>query len=124
MTDPFTARRPAPERTSAVRRLAAAREDQRRLDALPAPDAPTHAAGRADVAAREQWLHWIDEGGSLEPWADGEWAPVDDAHERASESRDAAVGARVIRERIRQGEDDLRQAVADMARQRKELRST
>jgi diguanylate cyclase (GGDEF)-like protein len=26
------------------------------------------------VAAREEWLHWIDEGVSLAPWADGEWA--------------------------------------------------
>jgi hypothetical protein len=33
------------------------------------------SAGRAYVAAREEWLHWIDEGESLAPWADGEWAP-------------------------------------------------
>ncbi|HEX2104519.1 MAG TPA: ATP-binding protein, partial [Solirubrobacteraceae bacterium] len=33
------------------------------------------SAGRAGVAAREQWLHWIDEAESREPWADGEWAP-------------------------------------------------
>jgi hypothetical protein len=26
-------------------------------------------------AAREQWLHWIEERESLEPLADGEWSP-------------------------------------------------
>ena len=34
------------------------------------------SAGRAGVASRDQWLHWIDEAESLEPWADGEWAPT------------------------------------------------
>jgi hypothetical protein len=30
---------------------------------------------RAYVASREQWLHWIEEGESLAPWADGVWSP-------------------------------------------------
>lgn len=29
---------------------------------------------RACVASREEWLHWVEEGKSLAPWADGEWA--------------------------------------------------
>jgi diguanylate cyclase (GGDEF)-like protein len=29
------------------------------------------------VASREEWLHWIDEGASLAPWADGEWGAAD-----------------------------------------------
>src|SRR3954465_575150 len=98
------------EHTSAVRRLPAARDEQSRLDALSAA-APLAlerlSAGRADVAAREQWLHWVDEGESLEPWADGEWAPRDPAHERG-----APGGLSVIRQRISQGENDLRHAVA------------
>ena len=34
------------------------------------------SAGRAHVASRDQWLHWVDRAESLEPWADGEWAPA------------------------------------------------
>jgi hypothetical protein len=73
-----------PEHASAVRRLAGAREEQARLDAMYAEVAGTQAepfaqerlsAGRAYVASREEWLHWVEAGKSLAPWADGEWAP-------------------------------------------------
>lgn len=37
---------------------------------------------RACVAAREEWLHWIDKGVSLAPWADGEWATERPAGQR------------------------------------------
>jgi diguanylate cyclase (GGDEF)-like protein len=37
---------------------------------------------RACVAAREEWLHWIDGGVSLAPWADGEWATEQPAGRR------------------------------------------
>jgi anti-sigma regulatory factor (Ser/Thr protein kinase) len=50
-----------------VDRLAATREQTCAQERL--------SAGRASVASRDQWLHWIDEAESLEPWADGEWAP-------------------------------------------------
>jgi hypothetical protein len=29
----------------------------------------------AEVAMREEWLHWLDHGTSLRPEADGDWAP-------------------------------------------------
>jgi diguanylate cyclase (GGDEF)-like protein len=70
-------------RSSAVRRLAGARDEHARLVAVcqrvagrrsePLADSWLGAA-RAYVASREAWLHWIDEGESLEPWADGDWA--------------------------------------------------
>lgn len=81
MTVGHMARRSGAQHDSAARRLDRAQARQRRLvDRL----APTRAqacaqerlsAGRAGVASRDQWLHWIDEAASLEPWADGEWAP-------------------------------------------------
>jgi hypothetical protein len=78
------ARRAGRGHASAVRRLAGAREEQGRLSTLFKAPVGTAAeplaqerlsAGRAYVAARQEWLHWIDEGQSLAPWADGEWAP-------------------------------------------------
>jgi hypothetical protein len=114
-------RKSGPEHTSAVRRLAAARGAQSRLDALQAPAAGTGAetralerlsAGRADVAARQEWLHWIDEGESLAPWADGDWAPGSPG---GTATDAASIDVRVIRERISRGEDDLRRAVAAQA---------
>ncbi len=82
MTVGHGARRSGPHHDSAVRRLDEAQGRQRRLvDRL---DATRHqvcaqerlSAGRAHVASRDQWLHWIDRAESLEPWADGEWAPA------------------------------------------------
>ena len=82
MTVGYVARSSGPEHDSATRRLDEAQSRQHRLvDRL----APTReqawaqerlSAGRASVASREQWLHWIDMAESLEPWADGEWAPT------------------------------------------------
>jgi hypothetical protein len=43
--------------------------------------------GRADVAAREAWLHWIEEAESLAPLADGEWGPRTATTTEASETR-------------------------------------
>jgi hypothetical protein len=82
-------------RDSAIRRLDTARAEATRLDALCNAAAGTRAeplaqhrlsAGHADVASREQWLHWIEEGASLEPWADGEWGQAT-ARERVPRSR-------------------------------------
>jgi hypothetical protein len=84
MTVVCMARSSGPEHASAARRLARARDRERRAVGLVATTAGTLAAppaesrlsaAHADVAARRQWLHWIDEGESLAPWADGEWAP-------------------------------------------------
>jgi diguanylate cyclase (GGDEF)-like protein len=69
---------------SAVHRLADARREESRLVDLHAAAAGTRAevsaqervsAAHAVVASREEWLHWIDEGESIAPWADGEWSP-------------------------------------------------
>ncbi len=84
MTVGYMARSCGPEHASAARRLAGARHEESRLVGLVAATAGTAAAppaenrlsaAHADVAARQQWLHWIDNGESLAPWADGEWAP-------------------------------------------------
>jgi anti-sigma regulatory factor (Ser/Thr protein kinase) len=81
MTVGYVARRTGAEHDSAVRRLDRAQARQGRLvDRLASTREQVCAqerlsAGRADVASRDQWLHWIDGAVSLEPWADGEWAP-------------------------------------------------
>jgi hypothetical protein len=109
-------RKSGPEHTSAVRLLAVARGAQSRMDAL-----ERLSAGRADVAAREGWLHWVDEGESLAPWADGEWAPNRHGDTAA---RVASIDDRVIRQRISRGEDKLTRAVAAHARRTDRSRST
>jgi hypothetical protein len=120
---PPLTRKSGPEHMSAVRRLAAARGAQSRLDALQTPRAGTGAqtlalerlsAGRANVAARQEWLHWIDEGESLAPWADGDWAPNGPTDPSAA-TAGAGLSIRFIEERIRRGEDNLRRAVAARA---------
>jgi hypothetical protein len=84
MTVSSAVRNEAPEHASAVRRLARAREEEARLCDLSVAAAGTRTGplaehrlseGRAYVASREQWLHWIEERESLAPWADGEWGP-------------------------------------------------
>jgi hypothetical protein len=109
---------------SAVTRLAGARDQERRLDVARAAAVGTRAeqlaqerlsAGHADVAAREQWLHWVDEGESLAPWADGEWAPSDLTGPHAETAR-VGRDLRVVQERIRKGELELGRAVAGTAR--------
>ena len=85
MTVRHTVRNEGPAHASAVRRLANARDEEVRLDRFSSAAAGTgmgpHAQvrlseGRAYVASREQWLHWIEERESLAPWEDGEWALV------------------------------------------------
>jgi diguanylate cyclase (GGDEF)-like protein len=71
----YTAPDKGSQHGSAVRRLAEARKELARLDAVDAADGRI-AAARADVASREEWLHWLDAGESLAPWADGEWGPA------------------------------------------------
>jgi diguanylate cyclase (GGDEF)-like protein len=84
MTAVRSARHESSSHTDAVRRLARAREEASRLDGLflaavgaQAQEVAGDSLGeaRACVASRKEWLHWIDEGTSLAPWADGEWAP-------------------------------------------------
>jgi hypothetical protein len=76
------ARSDGPEHASAVRRLVGARKERRRLKGLYEAAVGSRAeplawerlgAARAHVASREEWLHWIEGGESLAPWADGEW---------------------------------------------------
>jgi hypothetical protein len=84
MTVRHAVRNEGQEHASAVRRLTSARHEEARLGGLFATAAGTGAGplaqqrlseGRARVASREQWLHWIEEGESLAPWEDGEWSP-------------------------------------------------
>jgi hypothetical protein len=71
-------------RANALVRLCAAREElwraeQRHANArgTPAEWPMLRAMGeaRAEVAMREEWLHWLDRRTSLRPEADGDWAP-------------------------------------------------
>jgi diguanylate cyclase (GGDEF)-like protein len=112
-------------RASAVSRLAGARDEQARLLGVHVTTAGKRSdalaesclgASRAYVASREQWLHWIDEGESLEPWADGEWAQAGSAaRERESQGAELARAThalqRELEARTRQG---VRQAAADL----------
>jgi hypothetical protein len=84
MTGRHAVRNEGPEHASAARRLANARNEEVRLGGLSAAAAGTRTGplaqrrlseARAYVASRAQWLHWIEEGESLAPWADGEWGP-------------------------------------------------
>lgn len=77
------------EHASAVRRLGRARDEHGRLGVLHAAAVGTPeetsaqerlSAAHAVVASREEWLHWVDEGEAIAPWADGEWS----THRRAS----------------------------------------
>jgi hypothetical protein len=100
------ARRTGQDHTSAVRRLAGARDEQSRLGTRFKAAVGTTAeplaqerlsAARAYVAARKEWLHWIDEGQSLAPWADGEWAPESPApaYQRRLASTATSAGDRI-----------------------------
>lgn len=81
MTVGFPARRRGFQHDDAARRLDRARDRQARLvdrlaDTGDRPGAEERLGeGRARVAAQEEWLHWIDAAESVEPWADGVWAP-------------------------------------------------
>lgn len=81
MTVGYMARHSGPEHASATRRLAGARAKQGRLGSVVADSRLESlvqerlSAGRAHVASRAAWLHWIEEAESFAPWADGEWAP-------------------------------------------------
>jgi hypothetical protein len=77
----------------AVDRLRAARRKlsrarRTRAEAIGTPDehdavAAASGAG-ADVAMRQEWLHWVDEGRSTRPEADGEWGFAADAATRSA----------------------------------------
>lgn len=81
MTGGFPAHSTGFQHDDAVCRLDRARDKQARLvDRLADTGSQTCAQerlseGRAGVAMREEWLHWIDQAESVEPWADGVWTP-------------------------------------------------
>jgi hypothetical protein len=102
-------------------RLTGARAEQTRLAAVYAAAAGTPAeplaqerlsAGRAYVASREQWLHWVDEGESLAPWADGVWAPKPATDPGTPETDRGGPMLSGIQKRIGRGEKELARAVA------------
>jgi hypothetical protein len=84
----------AAARANATVRLCAAREalwraERRRADArrTPAEPAMCHRVGvaTAELAVREQWLHWVDHGTTIRPEADGEWGPTPEPPDPISE---------------------------------------
>jgi hypothetical protein len=79
---------------NATVRLCAAREEfwraeRRHAGAQGTPDeAPAlRSVGEAsaELAARTEWLHWIERGTTVRPAADGEWGLAPDAAESKSE---------------------------------------
>jgi hypothetical protein len=77
-----TATMPTVARANATVRLCSAREAlwRARRDQADARRSPAEAAtcdrvgaATAELAAREQWLHWIEHGTTIRPEADGEW---------------------------------------------------
>src|SRR4051794_26224004 len=117
-------------RDSAIRRLATARAEATRLGALCDAAGGTRAeglaqhrlsAGHADVASREQWLHWVEEGESLAPWADGEWARQTVAGTAAHEAGVVGRELRNIHDRASRSRIELTQAVARSAKRVKAL---
>lgn len=80
-----TATRRTATRATATVRLCAAREalwraehDQADARRTPAESAMGDRVGvaTAELAAREQWLHWVEHGTTIRPEADGEWGPT------------------------------------------------
>jgi hypothetical protein len=134
MTVGYMARRSGPEHDSAVRRLAGAQDELGRVGSLYSAAAGSRAetlaqerlsAGRAYVASREQWLHWIDEGESLTPWEDGVWARRGPAGPRVLEHGRVARELRGIEDRAGRRQVDLARAVAGSAKRMRALeRST
>lgn len=113
-------------RADAVMRLTGAQDEHARLVGVVAASASGKGsealaesrlgASRAYVASREQWLHWIDQGESLEPWADGEWAHVGAyAREREHEGAELARATRALRRELEgRTYQQVRQAAADL----------
>jgi|1186.fasta_scaffold79634_2 hypothetical protein len=88
-------------RANATIRLCAAREELWRAERgqAAAPGTPEEALesrrlgeATAELAARAEWLHWIERGTTIRPAADGEWGfppesaqPAEPANERSTE---------------------------------------
>src|SRR3954447_15528108 len=120
MTVRYAVRSQAPEHASAVRRLARAREEEARLGDFCTAAAGTRAGplaqhrlseGRAQVASREQWLHWIEERESLAPGADGEWGPRSYTPAGVHQAGRVSRELRSIHDRAARSRVELAQAV-------------
>jgi hypothetical protein len=85
-------------RANATARLCAAREElwraeRRHAAARGTPDEALESRrvgeATAELAARGEWLHWIERGTTIRPAADGEWGlppePVEPANDRSTE---------------------------------------
>jgi hypothetical protein len=130
MTVRYAVRNEGPEHASAVRRLASARDEEARLGGLLATAAGTRTGplaqhrlseGRALVASREQWLHWIEAGESLAPWADGEWGPRVDTGPGLHTAGHVSRELRSIHDRTLRSGVELAQAVTRSAKRVKAL---
>jgi hypothetical protein len=131
MTVRHAVRAKGPEHASAVRRLAIAREEQVRLGDLFAKAVGTRTGplaeyrlseGRANVASREQWLHWIEERESLEPWADGVWGPQLETGPAIHRTGQVGRELRSIHDRASRTSVDLAQEVSRSAKRVKALK--
>jgi hypothetical protein len=131
MTVRYAVRSEGPEHASAVRRLAGAREEEARLGDLFAKAVGTRTGplaqyrlseGRANVASREQWLHWIEERESLEPWADGEWSPRIETGPGIHRTGHVGRELRNIHDRASRTRVDLAQEVSRSAKRVKALK--
>jgi hypothetical protein len=84
---------------SAREALWGAQNRHARVRGTPGEAAALHGVGEAtaELATREQWLHWIERGTTIRPAADGEWgvAPVTEpaVDERLAEARTARLRA-------------------------------
>jgi hypothetical protein len=92
--------RPPTAHADAAVRLRSAREAlwraqsrHERVRGTPAEAAALHGVGEAtaELATREQWLHWIEHGTTIRPAADGAWgvapATQDPVRKRSAEAR-------------------------------------
>jgi hypothetical protein len=77
---------------------------------------------RAKVASREQWLHWVEERESLEPWADGEWGPPIETGLGTHGTGHVARDLRGIHERASRARVELAQEVSRSAKRLKALK--
>jgi hypothetical protein len=130
MTVRYAVRNEGAEHATAIRRLARAREEEARLGGLSAAARRTRAGplaqhrlseGRAYVASREQWLHWIETGESLAPWADGEWGPQIGTAPGVLQAGGVGRDLRSIHDRASRSQVELAQAVSRSAKRVKAL---
>jgi hypothetical protein len=96
-------------RANATVRLCSAREQLWRAESrhagargTPAEASMLQRVGEAaaELATREQWLHWIEHGTTIRPAADGEWGFAPEAEAAATRHSAAPRASRAERARV------------------------